>query len=318
LEREKERLSSELSEASFKLEELEKVYQTNITKVKDLESKLKTISSENEKFETERRTWKEKDREGEMFKVLLEQKVLQLDAKFKTADFERKDLKGKVFALQDEVSDLEFQLDSRKSEVSSLEAQVKILSEKYEKSLDENSRVNGELGDLKMNLESNLRDMADRDEEIKHLTDTKTRVESEMVFLKETMFSDKNLEQKQQNKGLKALMTGAMSLLPGGNVIRGLAGINPFLQNTDFAQATSLADYLDMQRYGGAQGRADAAARNMAQTRGIQKKIDSGMYNNDNSGITDRGRGQNIPSAPKAPQKTSSSYTTASQDRRKG
>ena len=127
-----------------------------------------------------------------------------------------------------------------------------------------------------------------------------------------------NLQTKKQNKGLKTLMTGAMSLLPVGNVIRGLAGINPFLQNTDFAQATSLADYLDMRKYGGAQGRADASARNMAQARGIQKKIDSGMYNNDNSGITDRGRGQNIPSAPKTPQKTSSSYTTASQDRKKG
>jgi len=138
-----------------------------------------------------------------------------------------------------------------------------------------------------------------------------------MTLLEKKYRFGKNLEQKQKNKGLKALMTGAMSLLPGGNVIRGLAGLNPFLQNTDFAQATSLADYLDMQRYGGAQGRADASARNMAQARGIQKKIDSGMYNNDNSGITDRGRGQNIPSAPKAPQKTSSSYTTASQDRRK-
>ena len=134
---------------------------------------------------------------------------------------------------------------------------------------------------------------------------------------KKEAFSN-NLQTKKQKKGLKSLMTGAMSLLPVGNVIRGLAGINPFLQNTDFAQATSLADYLDMRKYGGAQGQADASARNMAQARGIQKKIDAGMYNNDNSGITDRGRGQNIPSAPKAPQKTSSSYTTASQDRRKG
>jgi len=139
-----------------------------------------------------------------------------------------------------------------------------------------------------------------------------------MTLLEKKYRFGKNLEQKQKNKGLKALMTGAMSLLPGGNVIRGLAGINPFLQNTDFAQATSLADYLDMQRYGGAQGRADAAARNMAQTRGIQKKIDSGMYNNDNSGITDRGRGQNIPSAPKAPRKTSSNYNTAQTNRKKG
>jgi chromosome segregation ATPase len=197
LEREKERLSSELSEATFRLEELERTYQTNINKTKDVEAKLKTLAAENEKYETEHRTLKEKDREGETSRALLEQKVQQLDARFKTSDSERKELKGKVFGLQDEISDLAFQLESRTSEVGSLDAQVKILSEKYEKNLDENARINGEVGELKLNLESTLRDSAEKDEEIKHLTDTKTRIENEIVSLKETMFSDQDSGQKQ-------------------------------------------------------------------------------------------------------------------------
>ena len=127
-----------------------------------------------------------------------------------------------------------------------------------------------------------------------------------------------NLKTKKQNKGLKALMTGAMSLLPGGNVIRGLAGINPFLQNTDFAQATSLADYLDMRKYGGLEGRETARRMNQREVNEIQGRIDRKQAAGGYDTSQDRNRGQNIPSAPKAPQKTSSSYTTASQDRRKG
>ena len=54
-----------------------------------------------------------------------------------------------------------------------------------------------------------------------------------------------------------------------------LRGLNDRLQNSDFGQATSLMDYLDMRKYGGAQGRRDAAARNMAQARGITKSLAS-------------------------------------------
>jgi hypothetical protein len=127
-----------------------------------------------------------------------------------------------------------------------------------------------------------------------------------------------NLKTKKQNKGLKALMTGAMSLIPGGNIIRGLAGINPFLQNTDFAQATSLADYLDMRKYGGLEGRETARRMNQREVNEIQGRIDRKQAAGGYDTSQDRNRGQNIPSAPKAPQKTSSSYTTASQDRKKG
>ena len=76
-------------------------------------------------------------------------------------------------------------------------------------------------------------------------------------------------------KGLFQFLAGA--LIPGGSFLfgdkRGLAGLGRRLQNTDFAQAKTLADYFDMQRYGGLQGRLDAAARNMAQARGIQNQM---------------------------------------------
>ena len=192
LEKEKDRLSSELDDVLFKLEDLERAYRTNATKMKDLEAKLKTSSTDSENFESERRAWKENEREAETTRALLEQKLLQIDGKFKTADMERKELKGKVFAFQDEISDLEFKLEIKTSDCTSLEAQLKILSEKYEKSLSENSRIRSELKESKASLESAVRDLSDKEEEVKLLQDTKTRVEHEMASLKETMFSDRD------------------------------------------------------------------------------------------------------------------------------
>ncbi len=75
--------------------------------------------------------------------------------------------------------------------------------------------------------------------------------------------------------------------------LEGLRGFNQRLQQSDFAQADNLMDYLDMRKYGGLQGRDDAAARTMAQARGIQNKIDTGEYRRtavDN--VIDRGRTQ--------------------------
>jgi len=54
-----------------------------------------------------------------------------------------------------------------------------------------------------------------------------------------------------------------------------LKGLNDRIQGSDFGRATSLMDYLDMRKYGGLQGRNDAAARNMAQARGITKSLAS-------------------------------------------
>jgi len=127
--------------------------------------------------------------------------------------------------------------------------------------------------------------------------------------------SIKTPQRKTLGLGLQNLLQLAISAaIPGAGFLmkgpKGLAGLNRRIQQSDFAQATSLADYLDMRKYGGAQGRRDAAARNMAQARGIQKKIDSGMYDDkDSSGIGDRGRGQ-------TPTKTTSSKKSTSRQSR--
>tara|TARA_R100001440_G_scaffold16293_7_gene27777 strand:- start:1450 stop:2163 length:714 start_codon:yes stop_codon:yes gene_type:complete len=126
---------------------------------------------------------------------------------------------------------------------------------------------------------------------------------------------DSIITPKRKTSGLENLLQLAISAaIPGAGLLmrgpKGLAGLNRRIQQSDFGQATSLADYLDMQRYGGLQGRLDAAARNMAQARGIQKKIDSGMYDDKGSGgIGDRGRGQ-------TPTKTTSSKKSTSRQSR--
>jgi len=126
---------------------------------------------------------------------------------------------------------------------------------------------------------------------------------------------DSIITPKRKTSGLENILQLAISAaIPGAGLLmkgsKGLAGLNRRIQQSDFGQATSLADFLDMRKYGGAQGRRDAAARNMAQARGIQKKIDSGMYDDkDSSGIGDRGRG-------KTPTKTTSSKKSSSRQSR--
>jgi len=104
--------------------------------------------------------------------------------------------------------------------------------------------------------------------------------------------------------------------------LEGLRGFNQRLQQSDFAQADNLMDYLDMRKYGGLQGRNDFAARNMAQARGIQNKIDTGEYRRtavDN--VIDRGRGDRPGganySAPSKPQRSFSSDYSEAQRARK-
>ena len=126
---------------------------------------------------------------------------------------------------------------------------------------------------------------------------------------------NQNLQNKKQNKGLMGLM---QTISPIGNVLKGIGSLSSALQNTDFAQATSLADYLDMRKYGGQEGRETARRMNQREVNEIQGRIDRKQAAGGYDTSQDRGRGQNIPSAPKAPAKTSSSYTTASQDRKKG
>ena len=63
-----------------------------------------------------------------------------------------------------------------------------------------------------------------------------------------------------------------MNILRGG--LQGIQSLNQRLRNTDFGQSKTLADYFDARRYGGRDAREAAAARNMAQARGLQKQID--------------------------------------------
>ena len=90
----------------------------------------------------------------------------------------------------------------------------------------------------------------------------------------------------------------------GRDALGGIRSLNQRLRNTDFAKSSSLADYFDARKYGGRDERDAAAARNMAQARGIQKKIDRGDYGT--ASAQDKARGQ-IPSrTTSAPKKSSS------------
>ena len=104
---------------------------------------------------------------------------------------------------------------------------------------------------------------------------------------------------------------GANLLMGGGSrTLDGIRSLNQRLRNTDFAKSRTLADYFDARKYGGRDERDAAAARNMAQARGIQKKIDAGDYGTRDISI-DRGRGS-IPSRKtSAPRRSSSSYSAA-------
>lgn len=148
-------------------------------------------------------------------------------------------------------------------------------------------------------------------------------LQQEMPLDYEEMIQEDKSIVPQKNKGLNSLFQLALSAaIPGAGLIlsgtrklsglpRGLAGLNRRLQQSDFGQSSSLVDYLNRKRR-----QSDEAIRNRVQRRGIQKKIDSGMYDDkDSRGIGNRGRGQITSSSP-PPRKTSSNYDTASSDRR--
>ena len=139
-----------------------------------------------------------------------------------------------------------------------------------------------------------------------------------------------SLTGEKKSGGIADLLRAALGfVIPGANLflnkgrdaMSGIRSLNQRLRNTDFGQSSSLADYLDARSYGGRQERDDAAARNMAQARGIQKRIDKGDFNRDTSGITDRGRGstpsRSTPSRSGRDTSSSSSYSQASYGRRR-
>ena len=61
----------------------------------------------------------------------------------------------------------------------------------------------------------------------------------------------------------------------GKGGLEGIRGLNQRIQQSDFGRSKTLADYFDARRYGGRDARDAAAARNMAQARGITKSLAS-------------------------------------------
>jgi hypothetical protein len=108
---------------------------------------------------------------------------------------------------------------------------------------------------------------------------------SDMSIIDETTNDEQDqnyIDQVSKNKS-----TGIMDLImsivvPGYGFLKnigrggleGIRSLNQRIQGSDFGQAKSIADYLDMRKYGGAQGRRDASARTMTEARGLQKQID--------------------------------------------
>ena len=125
--------------------------------------------------------------------------------------------------------------------------------------------------------------------------------------------------EEKKPRGIAALLRAILSFaIPGAgffldkgrDALSGIQSLNQRLRSTDFAKSKTLADYFDARKYGGRDERDAAAARNMAQARGIQKKIDRGEFGTRDISI-DRGRGS-IPSrTTSAPRKSSSTYSAA-------
>jgi hypothetical protein len=136
-----------------------------------------------------------------------------------------------------------------------------------------------------------------------------------------------NLKQPSGFKDFLRTMLGFA--IPGAGLftgdrsaLEGIKSLNQRIRQSDFGQSKNLMDYLDMRKYGGAQGRDDRAAANMAQARGIQNKIDTGEYRRtDADTVIDRGRGDRPGganySAPSKPQRSFSSDYSEAQRARK-
>jgi len=126
---------------------------------------------------------------------------------------------------------------------------------------------------------------------------------------------DKTKSKKKDIGGLVKLLAGltvpglGFVLNAGRGVPQGILNLNQRIQGSNFGQATSLADYFNMRQYGGAQGRRDAAARTMAQARGLQKQIDQRPTAQRDSSA-DRGMGQ-VTSSSKSSKSTRSGMSSA-------
>ena len=116
------------------------------------------------------------------------------------------------------------------------------------------------------------------------------------------------VERPKRFNGLASLFKALLGFaVPGAGLL--LGGLNT-LRNTDFLRSDNLVDFLDMQKYGGYEGRERARRKTMTEARDLQRRIDRGDFNKDSSGITDRGRGDRSP-APSRPSRSAPSYEAA-------
>ena len=101
----------------------------------------------------------------------------------------------------------------------------------------------------------------------------------------------KKLSDMGRNFGISSLIgmiTGnpIIGLLSKG--IKGLAGLNNRMQNSDFGRSKTLVDYLDARKYGGIDARDRAAQQNMREARAIQTQVD--RRGDSTSRVADRNR----------------------------
>ena len=129
--------------------------------------------------------------------------------------------------------------------------------------------------------------------------------------LKENAVTVDELGNLKQPSGFKNFLKAMLGFaIPGAGLftgdrsaLQGIKSLNQKLRSTDFAQSKTLADYFDAKRYGGIDERDAAAARTMAQARGLQKQIDqrqSAVQTNQDRGRGDRPGGASYSAPSKA------------------
>ena len=163
---------------------------------------------------------------------------------------------------------------------------------------------------------------------------------SDMSIIDETTNDEQSQEyidqvKKSQSSGIGGLLKFLLGLaVPGAGLLMNLGqggfdklrggfnkglgslrNLNQRIQGSNFGKATSLADYFDMRKYGGYQGRENARARTMAQARGVQKQIDQRPSAKPTAQDIARGGGRSSPSPSRtSPQSGMQAARTRSRD----
>ena len=122
---------------------------------------------------------------------------------------------------------------------------------------------------------------------------------SDMSIIDETTNDEQDqnyIDQVNKNKST-GLMDLIMSIaVPGYGFLKnmgkggfdGIRGLNQRIQQSDFGQSKTLADYFDAKSYGGRDARDRAASQNMREARAIQQQVD--RRGDSTSKIADRNR----------------------------